>query len=424
MKIFKNKKINETFWALIAKGIAVLGGLFFVIFIPKNGSVNIYGALSLILAYITIFSMLSGTQINSAVKNEIVKHKLTNSISKDFFFEGIKLKFYLFIPFSFVFVIVIYLLRNNLLLDNMVLILVLLISMNTLGLVIAAFEALHELFFEALLYIVEYSLTVGLIIFFGLGHNLNITNILYSFIIGYICALFLGFVLLCKKFAIFQDIKIIRFNPNTFKILLKRTFYLTLAGISMIILSKIDSVMLGFLSGIESVGYYNIAGDIVKNSVMLSIPFMLGALPLFFEKDEKTFIITNVVILLIINSIIAIGILLFGRSLINTIYGSGFGPSLYTMYALALYPLFASLQMLAQEILILKDKTKLIFIFGVVTVVINIILNLLLIPRLGTVGTAYAITISYCIWFMCSFIYLIKNFKKITPDQKNISFCK
>lgn len=409
MKLLKNKIIKESFWASIAKIIAIIGGLFFVIYIPKFSTIQLYGELSLILAYISIFSMLSGTQINSAIKNEIIRHKLTNSISKAFFYEGLKLKIILFGILSSFFILTIYNLDTPVLKENLKLILLLLISMNSWGLVISVFEAIHKLFFEAILYVVEYSITIGTILYFHSTNSLNIHNLLVAFTIGYIISLILGLIILYKQFYKFDHIKFFSLRLDTLKILLKRTFFLSLTGISIILLTKIDSIMISFFKNIQDVGYYNIASDIAKNSIMLSVPIILGTIPIFFEQNQKKFILKNIYILSIINLIVCIGILLFSKVVIVKIYGKEFEPAIKALQGLALYPLFATLQAFIQEILILKDQTKQIFLFGFFSVVLDIILSYIFIKQFGIVGASYATTAAYFTWFVLSFIYLYKD---------------
>ncbi len=415
----KQKILSETFWAFVAKGTAAIGGLFFVIFIPKLGSIEVYGQLSLCLAYVAIFSMLSGTQINSAVKNEITKYKLENSASKEFFYEGLKLKAILFVSLALVFVGVIQYLHADFLSQNMFLILTLLLTMNTWGLVISVFESIHELFFEALLYIIEYSVTVGLILHFHFIDKLTITNLIYSFIWGYALTLGLGATILFVKFREFKDIKLFTWRPAAHKTLLKRTAFLTLTGISVILLAKVDSILISFFLDIKEVGYFTIASDITKNTVLLSMPVMLGALPTFFGQDEKKFVYKNLFILLGINLFIFIGLFLFGKDIIQRIYGLEYSTAGTIVKYLSLYPLFASLQTFVQEILILQDKTKQIFFFGIIGIAIDIIGNILLIPLFGLQGAAFATTFSYLVWFLISFFYIYRhlNVTKITSSS-------
>ena len=48
--------------------------------------------------------------------------------------------------------------------------------------------------------------------------------------------------------------------------------------------------------------------------------------------------------------------------------------------------------------MLLENRTKMMFTFQVIAAVINLILNLILIPRFGILGSAYATLISYWSW--------------------------
>jgi O-antigen/teichoic acid export membrane protein len=88
------------------------------------------------------------------------------------------------------------------------------------------------------------------------------------------------------------------------------------------------------------------------------------------------------------------------------IYGENFLPVVPVLMVLAIYPFLAVMQVLIQKVLILFDRTKHIFFFGLGAVVLNIILNAWFIPLYNIVGAAVATIASYISWNIISYIYI------------------
>lgn len=394
--IHKDKQTKETFWAYIAKGIALAGGGAILILVPKLAGIEIYGHLMLLLAYISLSAIIFGNSINSAVQKELVEGKLSES-SYRYFSNGLKIKFALFSIVTVLFLAVIYLFDVSLIKENIKLFMILLFTMSFWGLVVDSFTALHRQFYVAVMYFIEYPVKVGAILYFYYTNSLSIDTLLYSFILGYLFALIFGYITLHVKFKRKPSFNILQIERSTAKILLRRTLYLSLTAGSLILMSKIDTIMISTFLGIEEVGIYNIASEIARNLAIISIPIIQGVYPLFITKNTKLFKAT-LKKLCIINVIIFIAILIFADIMIDVIYGDGFERVSLTLKILGVFPLVIALQGISQLVLVLRDKTKQIFIFGLIAVVVNILLNLILINTIGLNGAAIATLCSYVLW--------------------------
>ena len=279
------------------------------------------------------------------------------------------------------------------------------------GLITSSLEAIQRLFFEAFIYFLEYSIQILLILYFYYFSVLTLQNILISFIVGYFISFFVGFIILITKFEKNPERKLLSLDINLTTKILQRTFFLALTGISFVILSKIDLLMISYLLTIEDVGFYSIASDISKNSTIISVPIILGAIPMFANNNNiKKLFYLNVKKLISIN-IILFFIILFGSDIIiNHIYGDGYKTVIPILKIFALFPLVAVLQNFTQGILILKDESKKIFYFALISVIVNIILNYFGIIILGILGASIATLISYAIWFLMSYYFIKKKY--------------
>ncbi len=402
----KTKVLKESSWALVAKVLAMIGGLFFTIFIPKFAGAEIYGSFSLITAYITLLGIFTGVQLNAAVSEDITRHKISN-ISHKIFWESVKLKMILTTGTSVVLLSTFYFVDNTIIKPEIEIFILLLFTMNVWGLIVSYFEYIHRLVNEAIMYIVEYMLQVGLMLFFFLENILNLHSILVAYLAGYVGSLIVGIVLLAQTSPHFLRVNWFSLDKVLAKKLLERTFYLALSSASLIILTKIDTTMLAWFLDTEKVGHYAVASDIVKGSIMISIPFILGVMPLFYESDKKAFVRKNTLILATINLVIAASILFFSGLFVDLVYGPGFDDVKKVMMILALFPLVSTLQTFSQRILILQGQQRDILWTGVLAVILNVLLNLVLIPSFGTAGAAIATIIAYGTWVIASFLLTI-----------------
>lgn len=408
--IYKNKVSKETFWAIVSKVISILSGLFILIFIPKTAGIETYGNFSLILAYVSILGVFFGTPIHIAVKKEMTEGKF-NNLSRNYFLEGIKLKLILSFLATMILFIFLSFVDMQILKDNFVLFIILILFMNLWGSVVTGFESVHRLAYESFIYLLEYSTKIILILYFYFFSKLTLGNLLISFISGYGIAFLVGLTIFVVKFDRFNVYKLVKIDTNIFKKILYRSFFLSLTGISFIILSKIDVIMISFLLTIKDVGYYSIASDIAKATTIISIPFILGVIPLFAnEKTLKKLFSINLKKLFLINILIFLFFLISSNYIIDIIYGKGYEPVANVLKILALFPLLATLQNFTQDILILKDAIKKIFVFGLIAMLLNIFLNYFGILLFGIIGAALSTLVSYSVWFGLNYIYLKKNY--------------
>ncbi|MDD4250799.1 MAG: polysaccharide biosynthesis C-terminal domain-containing protein [Candidatus ainarchaeum sp.] len=363
-------------------------------------------------AYIFLAGPFFGNSLNEAVKKEVTIYKF-NEKSYNYIKEAFKLKICFFLFATIILITISFFIKINILSNNLFWFIILLFLMNFWGFIVSIFESTHRLFYVFLIYLIEYSIKISLIIYFTLINNLNFTTITIAFIFGYLFALITGLFILKKQF-----IKKILFknnysNLNLSKKILIRSLFLGLSSISLIILSKIDVVMISYFLNIKSVGFYTIAADITKQATIISIPILLGSLPLFINKkyDSKKLFKNIFKKIIIINTLLFIFFIIFSDILIKTIYGSEFGIVSNLIYILSFFPLLSCLIIFNQNLLILKDEIKIIFFSGIIIIILNISLNFILVMPFGIIGIAIATIISYLIWAIILFKYTQKVYE-------------
>lgn len=192
-----------------------------------------------------------------------------------------------------------------------------------------------------------------------------------------------------------------KFNPALAKKILSSSWLLMLSSAATFIYLKIDQVMVGRLLGNTEVGLY--AAAVKLSEIWYFIPGIIcGSLfPAIINAKKAGGAIYRhrlnslYKLMVFLAVIIAIPLSLFSKFLIGLIFGGDYlmaAPilSIYIWSGVGLFLGVAINQYLTSE-----NKLKTIFILSLVTMMANVILNLIFIPSIGLTGAAWATAISY-----------------------------
>lgn len=194
-----------------------------------------------------------------------------------------------------------------------------------------------------------------------------------------------------------------KYNKVTAMNLFMDSWPLVLSGVVIIIYMKIDQVMIKNLMTVTDVGYYAVAVKLCEAWYFVSITVSASLLPaivnakainesLYLSRLQKLYDILAAIAIAI-----AIPVTIFSDFIINILFGSQFQPaasvlSIYIWAALATFLGVASSQYLISE-----NLTKLAFFRTLLGMIVNIVLNLILIPIYGINGAAVATLVSFSV---------------------------
>mgnify|MGYP001384160943 CR=1 FL=1 len=222
----------------------------------------------------------------------------------------------------------------------------------------------------------------------------------------------------------------IRFEWSTLKEMLFFRLPLVLSSLSYVIFNITDRFSLRVLSAssFKDVGVYSL-GYTITNSVKLVVlsSIWLSVRPLiykmmddpnskrFYSKLMKYMIFSVACLLLVIS--------LFGQEAILIITGSDiYNNSFFLIPIISIALIFDTLKEISQSIgLNIVKKTGIMGILMVVITVLNIIVNILLIPPLGIYGAATSTAISQIIFFFFIYRYAQKYYP-VPYEIKKILF--
>ncbi|MBW2993306.1 polysaccharide biosynthesis C-terminal domain-containing protein [Candidatus Woesearchaeota archaeon] len=256
-----------------------------------------------------------------------------------------------------------------------------------------------------------------LIAFLFLVKEITIISVFIIWLIGVLITFIIGFLAIKKD--LFYFIKISRHFISS-KIIKKIIFFgfpLIFFHIGAYVLAISDRYMLSYFFGNTTVGYYSVAYSVT--SIILSIGALISAVfyPYIAEmwnQKKSYFLLFNASLkygfIIIIPSIV--GLFVLRKQIITLISGIPYLPSVSVIPFLVLFPLFAFFTYVCYQILLLRNKTKLIAVIYICAAIFNITFNFILIPRYSMAGAAIATLASYFLTFLALFL-INKKFIKL-----------
>jgi len=179
-----------------------------------------------------------------------------------------------------------------------------------------------------------------------------------------------------------------------------------LSGIFIMIYYWIDSVMLSLLQGDTVVGWYNASYRLVLVLAIIPSAILTSLFPLmsrFYESSEKSLRFSyekSFKYLLIIAVPIGVGMTLLADRIILLVYGSEYTPSIIALQILIWSEVLIFLSIVFGNLLNSINKQIIVTRQTAIAAILNVIMNLLLIPRYSYVGASIATVATECFAFM------------------------
>lgn len=276
------------------------------------------------------------------------------------------------------------------------------------------FRAFEKMEYEAVTLILRevFRVALGIAALF-LGYGLR--GLVFAFLFSAVLDLLASFFLCGRKF-VRPRIEIdLGFWKQTAKIVIP----LSLLSIFGLIYTQIDIVILAEMKGDAVVGWYNAARNLATGLGPIPYLFMTALLPVmsnFFlssKQSLKTTYEKSFKYLLILSFPITAGIILLADRFILLFYGQQFENSIVILQILAVHVLLSFLYQCLAFVLVSLDKQNQMAITGGAGVLINVILNLALIPRFSSAGAAIATLITEGVLFGVYFYLVSKHLYRL-----------
>jgi len=266
--------------------------------------------------------------------------------------------------------------------------------------------------------IVKLAAVLGMTIYFVVGKGMGLNGIFLAQAIGN------GLFILLLAGYIVKNTRI-SFELSILSPMLGYGLPLLIAGISNILLNVIDRYSLNYLSALRNVALYTLAfkiASLVRIIVIESIK--MATAPMILKKMNdpdndrffsKVLLYTSFGVMFCI-----IGISLFSQELIKLISNSSeYWEAITLTPILALALFFVNLKEITIYGLVFTKKTRLIGLLTILTGGLNLVLNILLIPKFNTYGAAAATLLSQIIFWGLIYFLAQRNYP-IAYDLKRI----
>jgi len=227
----------------------------------------------------------------------------------------------------------------------------------------------------------------------------SVLHISIASLVSFIIALVIAFFLVEKKAYSFFRSKI---EPvYNYKELLYFSMPLFFSAVFVNIMNWADTFLIGSMKTITDVGVYNVAMPLAASLAMFLSAFASMFFPIMNElkarneidKIGETYsLVMKWLYLFSLPGVLLV--ILFPRQILNILFGESYVVGSSVLVILIIANFINVILGPANQVLMTFDRTK--FIFGVnsTLVVLNIILNIILIPKFGIEGAAYATAVS------------------------------
>ncbi|NCS98916.1 flippase [Candidatus Parcubacteria bacterium] len=403
------KYFRNTGWMFGGRIFAMTVAFVVSIYIARYLGPSNYGLFNYVISFVGLFGFLSSLGLDGVLNREIVKdHDKKDTL--------IGTSFYLKLAGSVLAIITVFIVSIFTTSDTFTLILIWLFALNFIP---TAFNVLEVYFNSQVLAkkVVISQITAGaisailklLLIYFDKG-------IFWLTVIYIVEATIIALLLLFNFTKIGNSIKKLKFDLKVAKSLLSDSWPLILSGVAVGIYMKIDQVMIKNMLGNEQVGLYAVA--VKLSEIWYFIPGIITAsvFPAIvnaYKRSEEEFNkrMSKLYFVMFWSSfLIALSTTFLAGPIVKILFGEAYLGSVAVLQIYIWSGIFVFLGVSVGKYLLTKNYIKISLLGTTLGSIINVLMNLFLIGRIGIEGAAISTFVSYSISvFIILFIYKTRN---------------
>lgn len=398
---------------LVANLMSYLLGFFTTLYTARYLGVEGFGILSLALSITGIFGVLTDFGLATLTIREVSRDK---SLANKYIGNTAIMKLFLSILTFGVIGLLVYILGYPETVANV-------IYLVTLSVIMTAFTGIFNSIFQAFEKMEYLSLTIvlnavlmisGVLLVIYRGLDIVVLSSVYF--LSSLIVLIVTFLIFSRRF-FFPKIHV---DLGFWKLTFNESLYFGVSSILVVIYFYIDSVMLSVMVDNTAVGIYNAAYKLIFVLMFLPNVFLTSIFPLMsqhYESNRELLKIEyekSVKYLFAVAMFCFIFVLVFADKIIYIIYGSGYTASIVALQALIFVLPVIFVTYLFGNILGAINKQRVLLVVTGVNALINIILNLILIPHYSYIGASIATVITEISGFSLMIIYISRYFHQIS----------
>ena len=391
---FKNKEFSKYFfntsWVMFDKVLRILSGLLLGAWVARYLGPDKLGALSYSQSYVFLFTAIASLGLDNIIIRELVNKKYPASIILG---TSILLR----MASSVVIILIIYSSLQFQILSDDVKIMIMIISCSVF---IQSFNII-DLYFQSIVKskIISIISMISLIISIIIKVYFIITNkgVLYfsfMFLLEASVTSILMVVFYCRRA---RTPARWGFNYVFAKKILSESWPLILSSVSIALAMRLDQVMIMKFLGAGDVGLYSVGVKLAESMTFIPSAILASVFPKIIEKkfsvniDFHRKLFQYPLYLLILFSLL---VTLLSPFIVKILFGDTYSDSSIVLAILTWSVPLSYIGGYINKLMVVENLTKFVLYRQVSLLLINIMLNILFIPRLGIIGAAISTLIA------------------------------
>jgi O-antigen/teichoic acid export membrane protein len=396
--ITKEKQIitNNIFWLTISKVLVYLLSFITVMLIPRYLGVEGYGQLNFVLSFIGVFLIFGDLGINTLTLREVSKN---NNLAKKYFNNLFLFKILLSLFLSVIIIVVSFIINKPLIVKQILILSTVYLSFNILSNFCLKFlQSFQKLKYQSIYDILVKAFYVVFVLLF-IYFNLGIAGVFWAHILTAI----IGFL-----YILFSLKKQVKINLKQDFLFIKKTMIkawpFALGVLFTNIYFHFDTILISFIHGEYYVGLYSIGYTLYRFLLnMLSI-FTITFFPVIaryaYKKNLNKVVSSLTYVILSFSIPLTIGGIFLSKQIISFAFGKQYLNGIVPFNIILVFFLISSVKVIFVYLLYNRHYEKFVLKFKIYATIINVLLNILVIPVYGIVGAAITTVISEWILFV------------------------
>lgn len=417
LSVNRRKVLRNIYWAVLGKVVHVINALLIGIMVARYLGPDQYGLMNYVISYVMLFSVFASFGLDGIEIRELSK----SGSDRD---AILGTAFSLRLAFALIAILLILLTLLWFESDGYIFAMVMVYS---LMLVCSSLKVIRNYFTSIVRneYVVKTEITrtvVGallkvMLLFVHASLTWFIVVSTFDFVIiggGYLYSY-------RKKVGNVQEWK---FDPAIAKMLLRSSFPLLLSGTAIIIYQKIDAVLIRNMLNTSAVGQFSVAAKITQLSIFVPLVVAQTITPLLVkvhQESESRYLKKSrqfMDIMVWSGVAMATVMCIFAAPAIKILYGEEYICAISVLQIMAWKTVCMALLSASGQLIIIENLQRYVVFRNLTGCILSVLLNLLLIPRWGVVGSATATVVAVAFAGFISHI-LIPPYKQIFMRQTN-----
>lgn len=388
-----------------------------MIYLARYLGIEGFGIISLALAFTGIFAVFADFGLSTLMVREVSKD---NSLDDKYLANLTAMKLILSIIIILLIIFLINFLKYPTNVINVIYIFALIILSNTLIQNFYSLFQAHEKMEYRSLGIILNSVIQFVSVFMGIYLKFDVIGFAFLYFLSSLIVLIYVIIVSIWKFIKPR----IEFDLEFWKMVIVNAWPLGGMSIFIIIYFKIDTVMLSLIVGESAVGIYNAAYRFLEVSIVVPTIFLTAMFPImsrFFIDSKNSFLAIyekSTKYMLYISLIMALLVTILAGDIINLTFGSEFHGSIIALQILIWAAAIMYITTVQGNTLITANKQLFSFKVTILAAILNVLLNIILIPLYSYIGASIATVLTELFGFFIGIVYLNKWGYKI--NQKNV----